>query len=410
MMIGMQNQDRDDGITIAFNSSHYLRANRAIEIVEPAPRWIVASPLAGLVPPGGCAQIALEMDAADLEPGTYSAPLHLTTNDPSNPTLGCNVLLHVGQVDAASADLEPNTLNLDSNGRFVSCFVELPSGLDPHRVVLSSVLLQGSIPTSQNELRIGDYNLNSIPDLQFLFDRTAVEAILPESPAVQLAVTGEVENTTYFVARDIIRTIRPRVLAPNGGEVLLAGSAYTIRWDNPNGWNPDFAAVYFSANQESTWIAVDDHVEGESVAWTVPGIQGSLVRARVRVYLFDEEGVMGYDSSDSPFVITNSITDVEVAETTLPTRYELVQNAPNPFNPVTTIRYSLPASGKAKLEIFRVDGSLVRTLVDGAMAAGRHQATWNGRDDHGRPVASGMYVYRLRAGSFTESKRMILMK
>jgi len=44
------------------------------------------------------------------------------------------------------------------------------------------------------------------------------------------------------------------------------------------------------------------------------------------------------------------------------------------------------------------------------MAAGRHQATWNGRDDHGRSVASGMYVYRLRAGSFTESKRMILMK
>ena len=410
MMIGQQNEARDDGITIAFNSSHYLRPNRAIEIVGPAPGWIVAGPLAGVVPSGACTQIAFDMDASDLEPGNYSTSLRITSNDPASPVLSSSVELHVGEVEATSVDFDPNTLNLDSNGRFVMCFVELPPELDPSRVVLSTVRFQGTIPTSQNSLRIGDYNQNSIPDLQFLFDRTAVENLLPEGPEVQVAVTGEVGNTTCFVARDVIRAIRPLVLAPNGGEILLAGSATTIRWENPNGWNPDYAAVYCSANQESTWIPVDEHVEGESVAWTVPGVPGSLVRARVRVYLFDEEGVMGYDSSDSPFVITNSITGVEVAETTLPTRYELNQNAPNPFNPVTTIHYALPASAAAKLEIFRVDGGLVRTLVDRALPAGRHQAVWDGRDDHGRQVASGMYVYRFRAGSFTESRRMILMK
>jgi hypothetical protein len=208
-------------------------------------------------------------------------------------------------------------------------YVELPPQLDPNTVVLSSVRFQGTVPPSQNALRIGDYNQNSIPDLQFLFDRTAVEAILPEGEAVQLTVTGDVGNTTCFFAREVVRTIRPRVLAPNGDEILLAGSATTVRWQNPTGWNPDYAAAYYSASQESTWIPIDDHVEGESVTWTVPGVPGSLVRARIRVYLFDEDGVMGYDSSDRPFIITNSITSVEVAETSLPTRYELLQNAPN---------------------------------------------------------------------------------
>jgi hypothetical protein len=83
---------------------------------------------------------------------------------------------------------------------------------------------------------------------------------------------------------------------------------------------------------------------------------------------------------------------------------------PNPFNPSTTIGYHLPAAGPAEIVVFDVRGHVVRTLVNGAVAAGDHEVTWDGRDDAGNPVASGVYLYRLRAGPIVETRRMVLLK
>jgi len=89
----------------------------------------------------------------------------------------------------------------------------------------------------------------------------------------------------------------------------------------------------------------------------------------------------------------------------------LRQNHPNPFNPQTVIRYEIrgPAT-RVQLDVHDVRGQRVRRLVDGVRAAGAHAATWDGRDDAGRPVASGTYHYRLRAGGVTEARRMVLLK
>jgi hypothetical protein len=75
----------------------------------------------------------------------------------------------------------------------------------------------------------------------------------------------------------------------------------------------------------------------------------------------------------------------------------LSQNAPNPFNPRTTIRFTLPADGGARLAIYDLAGRLVRTLVAGSLAAGEHEAVWDGCDDAGRAQASGSYLARLEA-------------
>jgi hypothetical protein len=95
---------------------------------------------------------------------------------------------------------------------------------------------------------------------------------------------------------------------------------------------------------------------------------------------------------------------------TLPTEALLAQNLPNPFNPSTTIRYRLPELGYVRLGIYDVRGHLVRTLVDGTKSAGAFDATWDGRNDRGRWVSSGVYVYQLRTGSFRQSKRMVLTR
>jgi FlgD Ig-like domain len=88
----------------------------------------------------------------------------------------------------------------------------------------------------------------------------------------------------------------------------------------------------------------------------------------------------------------------------------LAQNEPNPFNPETTIRYTMPAAGNVSINIYDAAGRLVRSLVNGVVEAGSHNVSWNGVDNHNSPVSSGVYFYRLTAGKFSETKKMTLLK
>jgi hypothetical protein len=89
----------------------------------------------------------------------------------------------------------------------------------------------------------------------------------------------------------------------------------------------------------------------------------------------------------------------------LPTSFRLAQNAPNPFNPATTIAFEVPrGAGLVTLAIFDVSGRRVRVLEQGELEAGRYTRTWQGRDDTGRAVASGVYFYKLSGNGFTQTR------
>ncbi len=83
---------------------------------------------------------------------------------------------------------------------------------------------------------------------------------------------------------------------------------------------------------------------------------------------------------------------------------------PNPFNPNTTIAYSLPEAGKVRLDIYNVKGQLVKTLVNTEHVAGFHSAVWNGKDMNNKTVASGVYFYRISSPHKTQTKKMLLLK
>ena len=100
----------------------------------------------------------------------------------------------------------------------------------------------------------------------------------------------------------------------------------------------------------------------------------------------------------------------EEAPASLPSRTVLLQNYPNPFNPTTTITYSLAKASHVRLSIHDVRGTLVRTLVDGFRSRTTHSVTWDGTDVHGAPVATGVYWYRIEAGSFQQTRKMVLVK
>ncbi|MCH8289403.1 MAG: T9SS type A sorting domain-containing protein, partial [Candidatus Marinimicrobia bacterium] len=103
--------------------------------------------------------------------------------------------------------------------------------------------------------------------------------------------------------------------------------------------------------------------------------------------------------------VVDFITGVDDERAGLPTEFALSQNHPNPFNPETTIRYALPEASGVSLIIYNLRGEEVARLVDGEQPAGHHQVTWNASN-----IASGMYFYRLQAGEFVQTKKMVLLK
>ena len=111
------------------------------------------------------------------------------------------------------------------------------------------------------------------------------------------------------------------------------------------------------------------------------------------------------------FNLTKSPNDVQdIKRPELPSRFALSQNYPNPFNPETKIQFSMPRASTVKIDIFNLLGQTVRSLVDQYLAAGNYVRTWNGTDNQGRSVATGVYFYRFTAGDIVEAKKMVLLK
>jgi parallel beta-helix repeat protein len=108
--------------------------------------------------------------------------------------------------------------------------------------------------------------------------------------------------------------------------------------------------------------------------------------------------------------LPGSTVDVKSDRNPLPWQFTLDQNYPNPFNPSTVIEYTLPRAGNVTISIYNLLGQVVRKLVDEPQAAGNHQVTWDGNDDSGVSMSSGVYFYRLEAGYLLATKKMVLVK
>ena len=94
----------------------------------------------------------------------------------------------------------------------------------------------------------------------------------------------------------------------------------------------------------------------------------------------------------------------------LPEVFALRQNYPNPFNPVTTIAYDIPEIANVRIDMYNILGQKVRTLVNGTHQPGMYHVRWNGTNDFGNPVSSGMYFYRISSEEFISVKKLVLMK
>ena len=104
------------------------------------------------------------------------------------------------------------------------------------------------------------------------------------------------------------------------------------------------------------------------------------------------------------------VTAVQGEHSATPPSFILRQNYPNPFNSSTVIGFSLPRSQEVELTVYNLAGQKVIVLVDGEQTAGTHFVRWDGRDEQGRELASGVYLYRQKAGSQVETRKLLLLR
>jgi hypothetical protein len=143
----------------------------------------------------------------------------------------------------------------------------------------------------------------------------------------------------------------------------------------------------------------------QAIASALGQVQNGLVRVlNLAGMTYDKMSIKGKDCVEIRFMPNPSF--LKNAENEI----SLSNNYPNPFNPETEIFFNLPERMFVNLAIYNILGEKVRTLANSAMEEGTHNIYWDGRDDTGTLVASGIYFYKLSAGEFTATRRMILMK
>jgi len=140
--------------------------------------------------------------------------------------------------------------------------------------------------------------------------------------------------------------------------------------------------------------ATPDYVPGETIDFTLSNILANDNQGQT--YTLAAEDLKLTSIAESP-------------NQNIPDCFNLYANYPNPFNPATHIAYDLPQELKVRIEVFDLLGRQVCTLVDETKQAGKYIVTWNGRDQSGKVVSSGIYMYRITAGTYSATRTMVFL-
>ena len=170
--------------------------------------------------------------------------------------------------------------------------------------------------------------------------------------------------------------------------------------------------VDFPANQTTYGLVRDGNWGQASIP--VEDIRGEWIDLRMLSYEFvilEVNGAsceFGLDDIYWDGGETTSIIEDEFGEN--PTKFNLQNSFPNPFNPVTTLRYDLPEDALVNITIYDMVGRVVKTLMNDQQTAGYKSIQWNATNDAGSPVSAGIYLYMIQAGDFRQTKKMVLLK
>jgi len=236
-------------------------------------------------------------------------------------------------------------------------------------------------------------------------------------------VTGNGFVSSFDAALVLLKVLDPKYLFPvEGGRLpkvkAAAGTPRTLVWQPDNrGWTlllDDASGVI--AGEMTLALRDELPVTVAGPSYLSFRQEGPLVRVAFVRSSPDDLVLFRLEAAkpliDAPKVTEAQLNEGEIAVTGVgrPVRFALDHNIPNPFNPTTTLRFSVPDAGAVRLVIYDVNGRLVLALVDGTLDAGTHEAVWDGQDAAGRDASSGVYLYRLTSEHGSIVRRMTLLR
>ena len=196
----------------------------------------------------------------------------------------------------------------------------------------------------------------------------------------------------------------PSLASPEDGAEHIAVDTILVWEENDR---TDSYHVQVSTDSDFSDIVAEGS-DITDLSFEITGLE-SLTTYYWRVRAANEAGYSDWSAVWS--FTTYDVTSVRELAGGIPDEFNLEQNYPNPFNPTTTIRFDIPEAASVRMEVYNMLGQRIATLIDGEFyTAGTYEAIWDARDDMGREMSSGMYIYRITAGEYVNVKRMLLMK
>lgn len=261
----------------------------------------------------------------------------------------------------------------------------------------------------------------------FTGDTTAA----PLTQAAQDELLNHLNNggKLFLTGQDIAESINGSALlnelglsfAQNNTQLVVRGTTgslmngLVIVNSGVGGANNQYSRDQFNISNPATTEQVFQY---GSIADDIAGVTYASGDAKAVVFGFGWEGIGNelrrLDVLDRVFFYFDSVTvgiEDQLSDLSTINKFELAQNYPNPFNPSTTIRFSIPQASRVDLAIFNTLGQKVRSLVQGNLTAGTHKVNWDGRDNAGNLVTSGVYFYKITAGNeFSDVRKLVLLK
>ncbi|OGU54916.1 MAG: hypothetical protein A2V66_02080 [Ignavibacteria bacterium RBG_13_36_8] len=307
------------------------------------------------------------------------------------------------------------TANTTMFGEFIVCKADLGSmlfaPLPNHPENNSTVNHELPVTISWSPMGFANtFSLQVASDSEFtnlIVDQTemmdafhTLDDVLPESQYFWRVKTHNDAGDSPWCETQSFTTINPFITltTPESGEQWHVGFEYFIKWDD----NIDEDVVISLYKNDQYLRDIATAISDRAYLWEVnldlqPGDDYKLQIASV-----NDETL--FDISDAVFSIIDTVTSVD-DEQTIPDEFVLEQNYPNPFNPETVISYHLPVVGITTLKVYDILGNVIATLVDEYKTAGYHQETFNAA-----ALPSGVYIYTLKCGNYSETKKMVLLK
>ncbi|MCD6177020.1 MAG: carboxypeptidase regulatory-like domain-containing protein, partial [Candidatus Cloacimonetes bacterium] len=177
---------------------------------------------------------------------------------------------------------------------------------------------------------------------------------------------------------------------------------YTDEFTRPENWLGEFTNVSGTVPGNGGSVMIMIPINTEDL------IAGEVYTANLVIH--NNSNYTTTRGDDYVIPVTLNVGYVNTEHHLLPFITKLKNNYPNPFNPVTNIAFSIKEAGNVTLEIYNLRGQLVKTLINEAKETGEYTASWNGTDNSSKPVSSGVYLYKIKSGIYTNTKKMILMK